>query len=84
MHCQLANVGDGVQATIKPSDSRDRSAPRLGAGPTIEAAIGNAIARPGIRFHTAGDETFAEIAAFRERAVNVMLKGDEMVTLGFR
>lgn len=85
VHASLANNRDGgVSVSVRPADRKLDQTPRFGSGLTIEDALGRALQRPGIRFHARDDETQAEIAAFRERSVSLMIRDDEVVTLGFR
>lgn len=83
VYARLVDDGQGVTASIVPADRKANPAPRFGKGDTIEQAIGSAMGRR-VRFHTNGDEAQAEIITFRERAISLMVKGDELITLGIR
>lgn len=83
IYATLANNGSGVTAAIAPA-GRQGVPVVVGTGDTIERAIGAATRRPGLRFHTNGDELQAEIATFRQRGVSLMIRDNELITLGFR
>lgn len=84
IYCRISDNGNGITASVVPADRKADQTPQFGTGETIETAIGRAMRRPGVRFRANGDELQAEIAAFRDLPISVMIRNDEMTTLGFR
>jgi len=84
---RVVDNGRGVNASVTPADrkgSPQQQQPQFGTGNTIEQALASAMRRPGVRFCTSGDELQAEILTFRERAMSLMIRGNELITLGLR